>query len=167
MACIFTETIISELTEAMAVSASSSPSGSIGYAGVCVVPDREHHQERCRLGFRLGLGLGFRFGFRLRSWSWWRRRWRRRRRRIVVPATHEHETGAQGHGKKENEVGQRMLEEAREDSEAGRTHNLEEVERELGPLRPTLRFTTGALSRPQTAGCARRVSACSEGSSGS
>ena len=31
-----------------------------------------------------------------------------------------------------NEVGQRMLEEAREDSEAGRTHSLEEVERELG-----------------------------------
>ena len=31
-----------------------------------------------------------------------------------------------------NEVGQRMLKEAREDSEAGRTHSLEEVERELG-----------------------------------
>ncbi len=31
-----------------------------------------------------------------------------------------------------NEVGRRMLEEAREDSEAGRTHSLEEVERELG-----------------------------------
>ena len=31
-----------------------------------------------------------------------------------------------------NEVGRRMLEEAREDSEAGRTHSLEDVERELG-----------------------------------
>ena len=44
-----------------------------------------------------------------------------------------------------NEVGQRMLKEAREDSEAGRTHSLEEVEREFWPLRPTLRFTTRAL----------------------
>ena len=31
-----------------------------------------------------------------------------------------------------NEVGQRMLKEARADSKAGRTHTLEEVERELG-----------------------------------
>lgn len=31
-----------------------------------------------------------------------------------------------------NEAGLRMLREAREDSEAGRTHSLEEVERELG-----------------------------------
>ena len=31
-----------------------------------------------------------------------------------------------------NEVGQRMLQEAREDAAAGRTHSLEEVERELG-----------------------------------
>lgn len=31
-----------------------------------------------------------------------------------------------------NEVGRRMLEEAREDSEAGRTHSLEDIERELG-----------------------------------
>ena len=31
-----------------------------------------------------------------------------------------------------NEVGQRMLKEARADSEAGRTHTLEEVGRELG-----------------------------------
>ena len=31
-----------------------------------------------------------------------------------------------------NEAGRRMLEEARRDSEAGRTHSLEEVERELG-----------------------------------
>ena len=31
-----------------------------------------------------------------------------------------------------NEVGRRMLMEAREDSAAGRTHTLEEVERELG-----------------------------------
>ena len=31
-----------------------------------------------------------------------------------------------------NEVGQRMLREARDDSAAGRTHTLEEVERELG-----------------------------------
>lgn len=31
-----------------------------------------------------------------------------------------------------NEVGQRMLKEARADSAAGRTHTLEEVERELG-----------------------------------
>ena len=31
-----------------------------------------------------------------------------------------------------NAVGQRMLTEAREDSAAGRTHTLEEVERELG-----------------------------------
>ncbi len=31
-----------------------------------------------------------------------------------------------------NEVGQRMLREAREDSEAGRTHTLKEVELELG-----------------------------------
>ena len=31
-----------------------------------------------------------------------------------------------------NEVGQRMLRDAREDSAAGRTHSLEDVERELG-----------------------------------
>ncbi len=31
-----------------------------------------------------------------------------------------------------NEVGLKMLREAREDSEAGRTHSLEEVKRELG-----------------------------------
>ena len=31
-----------------------------------------------------------------------------------------------------NEVGQRMLQEAREDSAAGRTHTLDDVERELG-----------------------------------
>lgn len=31
-----------------------------------------------------------------------------------------------------NEIGQRMLKEARADSAAGRTHTLEEVERELG-----------------------------------
>jgi len=31
-----------------------------------------------------------------------------------------------------NEVGLRMLREAREDSEAGRTYSLEEVKRELG-----------------------------------
>lgn len=31
-----------------------------------------------------------------------------------------------------NDAGQRMLKEARDDSAAGRTHTLEEVERELG-----------------------------------
>ena len=31
-----------------------------------------------------------------------------------------------------NEVGRRMLAEAQDDSQAGRTHSLEEVERELG-----------------------------------
>ena len=31
-----------------------------------------------------------------------------------------------------NELGQRLLDEAREDSAAGRTHTLKEVERELG-----------------------------------
>ena len=51
-------------------------------------------------------GSGSGSGLRLRSWR--RRRWRRRcwrRRRIVVPATREHETGAQGHGKKEKCTG--------------------------------------------------------------
>ena len=59
-------------------------------------------RSRLRLGFRLGFRLGLRFRFWFAGWRRWRRRSRcRRRRRIVVAATREHETGAQGHGKKE------------------------------------------------------------------